>query len=91
MAANPKGFLESLSPWPSRASTPKPDQPKNDASNAPGLEKSQGADHTVTHRHQISWKDYPPDCPRSNVRWFYAVDVLNSSLTRSIARVDLES
>lgn len=75
MASVQKGFLESISPWPSRSTTPKPDQATNDASNTSGLEKSQGADHTITHRHRLSRKDYPLDCPKTNIRWFYAVDV----------------
>lgn len=74
MAATQKGFLESISPWPSRTSTPKP-QGKDERPVTPGLEKSQGADHTITHHHRLSRKDYPPDCPTSNIRWFYAVDI----------------
>jgi len=75
MASIQKGFLESISPWPSRSTTPKPGQATNDALNTSGLEKSQGADHTVTHRYRLSRKDYPIDCPKTNIRWFYAVDV----------------
>ncbi len=75
MASIQKGFLDSISPWPSRSTTPKPGQATNDASKTSGLEQSQGADHTVTHRHRLSRKDYPFDCPKTNIRWFYAVDV----------------
>ena len=77
MANVQKGFLESISPWPSRTSTPTPDRARKDPANAPRLEKSHG-DHTVTHRHRLRRKDYPPDCPKSNIRWFYAVDVSKS-------------
>ena len=76
MASLQRGFLESISPWPSRSSTPKPaDQGKTaDKSPAPPpLEKSKGDDHTVTQRHRLSLKDYPQDCPRANIRWFYGM------------------
>ncbi|KAF8464392.1 DDHD domain-containing protein [Kalaharituber pfeilii] len=52
----------------SRAPTPKPynfDKPAND--------------HTVPLRPRLSQKEYPPDCPPLNVRWFYAVDVPKST------------
>ncbi|KAL7268655.1 hypothetical protein RUND412_008715 [Rhizina undulata] len=52
----------SSSPHPTRASTPRP--PAQVAS-----------DHTVSFRHKLSLREYPPDCPPLNVRWFYAVDV----------------
>ena len=78
MAATQKSFLESISPWPSRSNTPKPDhgskEDKDKATPAP-LEKSKGDDHTITARHRLSRKDYPSDCPKSNIRWFYAIDV----------------
>ena len=78
MAATQKSFLESISPWPSRATTPKPDQGKGKGEvdkAAPPLEKSKGDDHTVKARHRLTRRDYPADCPKSNIRWFYAVDV----------------
>lgn len=76
MAATQKGFLESISPWPSRTNTPKPDHGKSEEKPAPApLEKSKGDDHTITAHHRLSRKDYPKDCPKSNIRWFYAVDV----------------
>ncbi|KAI9762559.1 MAG: hypothetical protein M4579_000362 [Chaenotheca gracillima] len=66
--------LGGLSPWGSRSSTPKP---TSSASN-PGdssLGNQRGGDHSVSHRHKLSLKKYPPDCPSLNVKWFYAVDV----------------
>ena len=48
----------------SRSATPKPysfDKPAND--------------HTISFRPRLSQKEYPPDCPPLNVRWYYAVDV----------------
>ena len=76
MAATQKSFLESISPWPSRANTPKPDHGKGEADKAAApLEKSKGDDHTVKAPHRLTRRDYPADCPKSNIRWFYAVDV----------------
>ena len=66
-------FLGSISPWGvSRSQTP---QPVITHGNGPGvLQRSQGEDHTVTHRHRISLHRYPKDCPPLKVRWFYAID-----------------
>ncbi|PKY05335.1 phosphatidic acid-preferring phospholipase A1 [Aspergillus campestris IBT 28561] len=66
-------FLGSISPWGvSRSQTP---QQAITHGNDPGvLQRSQGEDHTVTHRHRISLHRYPKDCPPLKVRWFYAVD-----------------
>jgi hypothetical protein len=68
--AEQKTFLGTLTPWSTpRSATPQPgDQPKLDT-----LQRSQGEDHTV-HRHRLSVRRYPPDCPPLKVRWFYAVD-----------------
>ena len=78
MAAAP-GFLDSFSPWTSRSTTPKPGQVgdgKGDDSSSPRAPvKQQSIDHTISHRHRLSLRDYPEDCPKSNVRWFYAIDV----------------
>ncbi|KAL2811164.1 DDHD domain-containing protein [Aspergillus granulosus] len=38
------------------------------------LLRSKGEDHTVSHRHRLSLRHYPADCPPLKVRWFYAVD-----------------
>lgn len=88
MAATQKSFLESISPWPSRSNTPKPEPDKTDGKTAPApLEKSKGDDHTITAHHRLSRKDYPPDCPKSNIKWFYAVDVgrsLNAPATLAL-------
>ncbi|MCJ1352700.1 MAG: hypothetical protein MMC33_002684 [Icmadophila ericetorum] len=76
--SNP-GFLESISPWASRSSTPKPIPSKDDAGEVKGsplgLKPQQGGDHRISHRPRFSLKNYPDDCPPLNVRWFYAVDV----------------
>ncbi|KAJ6103253.1 hypothetical protein N7486_005680 [Penicillium sp. IBT 16267x] len=65
-----KSFLGSFSPW----STPKSSTPQLDRPGADALQRSQGEDHTVTHRHRLSLRHYPSDCPPLKVRWFYAVD-----------------
>ncbi|KAJ5084299.1 hypothetical protein NUU61_008878 [Penicillium alfredii] len=69
--ADQKSFLGSFSPWtPSRGPTPQSDRQRG----SDVLQRSQGEDHTVTHRHRLSLRQYPPDCPPLKVRWFYAVD-----------------
>ncbi|KAI5850613.1 DDHD domain-containing protein [Tricharina praecox] len=46
----------------SRPTTPLPsNQPTND--------------HATSSLHRLSQREYPPDCPPLNVRWYYAVDV----------------
>lgn len=74
------GFLDSISPWASRTSTPKPGQVKGDKIDeklsAGNINKQQqGGDHRISHRHRLSLKNYPEDCPSLSIRWFYAVDV----------------
>ena len=69
------GFLESISPWGSRSTTPKPGQSKVNTSPRLGFNKQQGSDHAVNRRNRLSLRDYPEDCPKSLVKWFYAVDV----------------
>ncbi|KAJ5547019.1 hypothetical protein N7494_004604 [Penicillium frequentans] len=65
-----KSFLGSFSPW----STPKSSTLQSDRPGPDALQRSQGEDHTVTHRHRLSLRHYPSDCPPLKVRWFYAVD-----------------
>ncbi|KZF20128.1 DDHD-domain-containing protein [Xylona heveae TC161] len=65
--------LNAISPWGSRSTTPK-------STPAPGpkepvLGQQQGGDHVVSHSHRLSLRKYPKDCPRLDVRWYYAVDV----------------
>ncbi|OAX81080.1 hypothetical protein ACJ72_04584, partial [Emergomyces africanus] len=61
----------------SRSGTPQPKA--SDAQNAnPGLQPSQGIDHTVSNIHRISASRYPKDCPPLKTRWFYAVDIPKS-------------
>lgn len=71
--AAPGSFLDSISPWSTRSNTPKPGQGKELEPSK--LSNQQGADHSIGNRHRLSISQYPKDCPPSQVRWFYAVDV----------------
>jgi hypothetical protein len=81
-----QGFLANLSPWGSRAVTPKPpstprsagpekDDAKAKEREAAVLGTQRGGDHIVDRRHRLSLKKYPQDCPPLAVRWYHAVDV----------------
>ncbi|KAH4109069.1 hypothetical protein HBH98_230230 [Parastagonospora nodorum] len=81
-----QGFLANLSPWGSRAVTPKPpttprtaaadrDDAKAKEREAAVLGTQRGGDHVVDRRHRLSLKKYPQDCPPLAVRWYHAVDV----------------
>ncbi|KAJ4366279.1 hypothetical protein N0V83_007915 [Neocucurbitaria cava] len=87
---NKQGFLSNLSPWGSRAATPKPpsapkpveegadkhkDKGKDPEKGAASLAPQQGGDHVVDRRHRLSLKRYPQDCPPLAVRWFHAIDL----------------
>ncbi len=69
------GFLDSISPWGTRSTTPKPSPSKADTNPRVFLSKQQGADHAVIRRPRLTQRDYPEDCPKLTVKWFYAVDV----------------
>lgn len=71
-------FLDSISPWTSKANTPKSGYPKGDGERTPAggpIKQQQGTDHHVSLRQRVSQQDYPDDCPPLTVRWFYAIDV----------------
>ncbi|EKG09352.1 DDHD domain-containing protein [Macrophomina phaseolina MS6] len=71
--------INAISPWGSRSQTPQTHPaPDSSESQPPELnltQQSRGADHTVTHRHRLSLKKYPRDCPPLSVQWFHAVDI----------------
>ena len=69
------GFLDSISPWTSRSATPKPVVKDDGTLGDLGPQQRAGGDHRINHRHRVSLRDYPEDCPMLKVRWFYAVDV----------------
>ncbi|KAI9885766.1 MAG: hypothetical protein M1823_002444 [Watsoniomyces obsoletus] len=64
--------LTGLSPWASRSATPKGSDAGGEK---PDATKPKALDHVLTHRHRLSLRAYPADCPPLLVRWFYAVDV----------------
>jgi len=83
---NKQGFLANLSPWGSRAPTPKPpttpktgepekEQAKAKEREAAVLGSQRGGDHVIDRRHRLSSKSYPKDCPPLAVKWYHAVDV----------------
>ncbi|KAL4916881.1 DDHD domain-containing protein [Aspergillus aurantiobrunneus] len=49
-------------------------QPKIGKDTQDVLQRSQGKDHTISHRHRLGLHHYPADTPALKVRWFYAVD-----------------
>ncbi len=49
-------------------------QPKKGNDTQDVLQRSQGRDHTVSHRHRLGLRHYPVDSPPLKARWFYAVD-----------------
>lgn len=72
-----QSYLAKLSPWGARSPVVKPAQ-GSDSETAPGdvgLKQTKGSDHKVTHRHKISLRKYPKDCPPLVVHWFFATDV----------------
>ncbi|KAK5018986.1 hypothetical protein LTR60_001280, partial [Cryomyces antarcticus] len=64
--------INALSPWGSRSSTPKPPEARA-ADEASGPQR--GGDHSISHGHRLSSRNYPRDCPALNVQWFHAVDI----------------
>ncbi|KAF3046752.1 hypothetical protein E8E11_005109 [Didymella keratinophila] len=89
-AEGKQGFLAGLSPWGSRAATPKPpatpttaeaektkgkEKEKEPESSAGAPGTQRGGDHVIDRRHRLSLKRYPRDCPPLAVRWFHAVDL----------------
>jgi hypothetical protein len=69
-----QSYLSKLSPWAQNVSIPqsKSKEPEREAS---GLQEQKGADHVVSHRHRLSLRKYPRDCPPMRPQWFHAVDV----------------
>ncbi|QSZ31681.1 hypothetical protein DSL72_001248 [Monilinia vaccinii-corymbosi] len=67
--------VESISPWGgSRASISKVTTPTFSGEGS-GLKNQHGGDHSTNHWHGWSTKNYPPDCPPLNPRWYHAVDI----------------
>ena len=71
------GFLDSISPWSSQSNTPKPAQSRGADSNSQlNPLNQQNKDHTISRPQRLSTQDYPLDCPKATIKWFYAVDVI---------------
>ena len=66
--------ISAFSPWSSRSASPKQDQ-ESQVAQEPALASTKGGDHTISHKHRLSLRKYPRDCPVLNVQWFHAVDV----------------
>lgn len=75
---NGKSYLSKLSPasW-SRSPTLPPAKGRNGEpeSEQVMLHQKTGVDHVVKHRHRLSSRTYPRDCPALRTQWFHAVDV----------------
>ena len=69
--------VESVTPWTgfTRSSTPKPAAFTGEAS---GLKNQHGGFQST---YQVVPAKYPSDCPPTNAKWFYAVDVCLQRLT----------
>ncbi|KAI5204593.1 hypothetical protein AUEXF2481DRAFT_190257 [Aureobasidium subglaciale EXF-2481] len=67
--------INKLSPWGPRSPLVKAQDASDQSSGDIGLKQQRGGDHKVSHRHRLSLKRYPRDCPPLRVQWFFAVDV----------------
>nr|POE93421.1 putative phospholipase, mitochondrial [Quercus suber] len=66
-------YLSKLSPW-SRSPAAVPAKGKG-GEPEPLLPRQQEPDHVVSHKHRLSLRQYPKDCPPVRPCWFHAVDV----------------
>ncbi|KAF2174192.1 hypothetical protein M409DRAFT_16462 [Zasmidium cellare ATCC 36951] len=69
-----RSYLSKLSPW-SRSPSMPPSKGRDGDPSPALLQEQKGADHVVNHRHRLSLKKYPRDCPPLRPQWFHAVDV----------------
>ncbi|EMC95971.1 hypothetical protein BAUCODRAFT_70900 [Baudoinia panamericana UAMH 10762] len=68
-------YLSKLSPW-SRSRSPSiPPSKGRDGESEPLQHQKKGADHVISHKHRLSLRKYPRDCPPVRPCWFHAVDV----------------
>ncbi|EME81485.1 uncharacterized protein MYCFIDRAFT_155646 [Pseudocercospora fijiensis CIRAD86] len=73
--ADGRSYLAKLSPW-SRSPSIAPSKGTAGEPTESGLLQQQnGADHVVNHRHRLSLRKYPRDCPHLRPQWFHAVDI----------------
>lgn len=69
-----RSYLSKLSPW-GKSPNIVPSKGKDGEPSAASLQHEKGADHVVSHRHRLSLRKYPGDCPKLRPQWFHAVDV----------------
>ncbi|KAK5169160.1 uncharacterized protein LTR77_006469 [Saxophila tyrrhenica] len=67
-----QSYLSKLSPF-TRSPTVQPSKGK-DGEPEPLVQQQPGTDHRVRHRHRLSLRNYPRDCPPLRPQWFHAVD-----------------
>lgn len=72
--SNGRSYLSKLSPW-SKSPSIAPSKGKEGEPSAAPLQEQKGADHIVSHRHRLSLRQYPRDCPKLRPQWFHAVDI----------------
>ncbi|KAI7333960.1 DDHD-domain-containing protein [Hortaea werneckii] len=70
-----QSYLSKLSPWSRSPRIGPSDAKETKPPSKPPLQQQKGRDHVVSHRHRISLKKYPKDCPPLRPCWFHAVDV----------------
>ncbi|KAK5119505.1 hypothetical protein LTR85_007605 [Meristemomyces frigidus] len=68
-----QSYLSKLSPW-NRSPAVQPSKGK-DGEPDPLRHQKKGADHLISHKHRLSQRQYPKDCPPMRPCWFHAVDV----------------
>lgn len=69
-----RSYLSKLSPW-SRSPGILPSKGQEGEPEPALLQQQKGQDHAVSHKHRLSLRRYPRDCPRIRPQWFHAVDV----------------
>jgi hypothetical protein len=69
-----QSYLSKLSPW-NRSPAIPPSKGKDGEPEPSPLQQQKGVDHVVSHRHRLSLRQYPRDCPPVRPCWFHAVDV----------------
>ncbi|TKA73436.1 hypothetical protein B0A55_06079, partial [Friedmanniomyces simplex] len=68
-----QSYLSKLSPW--SRSPVVPASKGEHGEPEPMLQQQKGQDHVVNHRHRMSLRRYPRDCPEVRPCWFHAADV----------------
>lgn len=69
-----RSYMSKLNPWSNSPSIPPSRGKEGEPPPAP-LREQKGADHAISHKHRLSLRHYPKDCPRLRPQWFHAVDI----------------